>query len=267
MINHSIRKVDTIMLQICERVCNVCGKTFKANYIKFGEYSIIQQLCDECVENQNKYEIHHGRDIVIHDCTENSGLLDFEVFDFFKPDLNQENAYNKLSDVSFRINNKLDLEKNTALLVGACGTGKTILAVQFALSIINKLSRKLKDSTLQDISRRGEYIFTPVKILSAIKLRDMMRNQQIDGGSIENLREYDVQALIIDDLGSEGKSESYLSSLLALIDHRNIKNLFTLFTTNLTPKEIGLQYGNRIYDRIKQHSEVYVIQGESKRKQ
>ncbi|MBR2400163.1 MAG: hypothetical protein IKB03_00195 [Tidjanibacter sp.] len=73
--------------------------------------------------------------------------------------------------------------------------------------------------------------------------------------------------LIIDDMGVEptqlkvyGKE---LRPMSEVISYRYERMMSTVITTNLNSVEIGARYGSRIYDRLKEVSEVLNFEGES----
>ena len=60
-----------------------------------------------------------------------------------------------------------------------------------------------------------------------------------------------VKVLFYDDLwASENVSEAQKTKLKFILDEREKKSLITIFTTNLTPKELSELYGERIKSRI-----------------
>lgn len=82
-----------------------------------------------------------------------------------------------------------------------------------------------------------------------------------------------VKILFFDDLGaSENVSEAQKTKLKYILDEREKKGLITIFSTNLSPKEIQELYGKRIKSRIynwkhKKWLSLITIPWEDKRKE
>lgn len=72
--------------------------------------------------------------------------------------------------------------------------------------------------------------------------------------------------LVIDDLGVEKISEFVLEKVFTLIDTRYRSGKPMLITSNLSMKQIGNLFGDRIVDRIKEKCLEFEVIGESKRK-
>ncbi len=75
--------------------------------------------------------------------------------------------------------------------------------------------------------------------------------ERIRGGQDENAALYNVELLLIDDLGAEPANSSVAAdSLFALFDHRTCEGRFTCAASNLSPGEIAQRYGARITSRL-----------------
>lgn len=76
--------------------------------------------------------------------------------------------------------------------------------------------------------------------------------------------------LAIDDIGREPKElldyGNILSPVADLMEYRYDKRLFTIATTNLTPKELTERYGERIGDRFAEMMHVVTFGGKSFRR-
>lgn len=77
------------------------------------------------------------------------------------------------------------------------------------------------------------------------------------------------QLMIIDDLGVEPREVmefgNVYAPLIDLVTARYEEQLYTIFTTNLTPVQLEEKYGNRIVDRLNEMIEKVVIENESYR--
>ena len=78
------------------------------------------------------------------------------------------------------------------------------------------------------------------------------------------------QLMIVDDLGTEPREVmefgNVYTPLIDLITTRYEEQLFTIFTTNLTPAQLEEKYGKRIVDRLNEMVEKVVFENESYRR-
>lgn len=85
-----------------------------------------------------------------------------------------------------------------------------------------------------------------------------------------NWKKYEMGEWYFDDLGAEMEpmyaKRSNLKAISALLEQRYYNGQRTMITTNLTPKEIGEQYGERMEDRIHEMFNIYSLLGESHRR-
>lgn len=130
--------------------------------------------------------------------------------------------------------NTLDLKKGV-LIYGGYGVGKTTIARIFA-----KLW-KFKQATCINVIQEHP-----------------------------NWKKYEMGSWYFDDLGAEMEpmyaKRSNLKAISALLEQRYYNGQNTLITTNLTPEEIGEQYGERMEDRIWEQFNIFSLLGESFRR-
>ena len=127
-----------------------------------------------------------------------------------------------IKDVISKMWNLNSLSKNTIMFIGETGTGKTYLAKSF-------LKKCLKDFN---------YSFY---VSSFTLAKDLIPNA--DNSFNTKLQDYiDFDVLVIDDLGAEPRYKNF--------NERQEKNKATLFTTNLTLKELAETYSERIFSRL-----------------
>ena len=134
--------------------------------------------------------------------------------------------------------------KNSLLLAGGCGNGKTtfVYAMQ---NLINHLNIK-NQVTGQNFS---------ISLFGAKNLANICKSQ------IKNWRFIiDKDILAVDDLGTEPREiieyGNVLSPIIDLISYRYEHALPTIITTNLTPQQISEVYGKRIGDQLKETTEI-----------
>ena len=123
------------------------------------------------------------------------------------------------------------------LLCGKCGNGKSTF-VKALQSLLNLL--ELRDGYNNSLS---------FAIVDARSIAWMCRDNHQDWRAISQRN-----MLAIDDLGTEPvevlEYGNHLYPLIDLLYIRYDKQLFTIITTNLTPKDIRERYGERIADRL-----------------
>lgn len=117
---------------------------------------------------------------------------------------------------------------------GEPGNGKTHLAA----AIINELSKKGYIVVFQSVP----------ELLQRIRSTFNSENKENETQIMRALLECDL--LILDDIGAEKTTEWVEEKLFNIIDGRYRKELPTLYTSNLEPKELKNQVGKRSYDRM-----------------
>ena len=137
-------------------------------------------------------------------------------------------AYRELKSFAENFNRN---SEDSWLLIGDTGLGKTHLSTAVALEVI---------------SRGFEVTYETMQTLM-----DDFSENQFRGGDHENVRKYyDADLLIVDDLGSELTNQFTVSVLYNLINRRANKQKPTIFSTNLTQKELRERYADRIVSRL-----------------
>lgn len=120
------------------------------------------------------------------------------------------------------------------MLWGEPGNGKTHLAA----AIVNELSKKGYIVVFQSVP----------ELLQRIRRTFNSENKENETQIMRALLECDL--LILDDIGAEKTTEWVEEKLFNIIDGRYRKELPTLYTSNLEPKELKNQVGKRSYDRM-----------------
>ncbi len=142
-------------------------------------------------------------------------------------------------------------QKFGLMFCGQCGNGKTTM-VRAMQTAINSLGN-------------NNYFKEPTALTSVDAKDYVLRSRDLH--ELENLRS--KKMLFLDDLGREPAEVleygNRLNPVTDLIEYRYDKQLFTGFTTNLTPKEIREVYGDRVADRFNEMLEVIVFENKSYR--
>lgn len=131
------------------------------------------------------------------------------------------------------------------LLSGTCGNGKTTML--YALQhLVNWLS-----------SRGYLPMSAGIKVVDAKEVATYSN----DWRKLDALKLHEM--LAIEDLGREPMEVmqwgNYMNPVVDLLEWRYNEQLFTIITTNLTPKEIREKYGNRIADRFNEMFEKIIF--------
>lgn len=128
--------------------------------------------------------------------------------------------------------------KNSLILTGKCGTGKSVLLRSFSL-LFSYCS--------------GERI--NMKIITAGDICELTRKKDPTDEEIELLRRLKTYSYLgIDDLGTETLTVkswgTELSPILDILFSRYENRKTTIITTNDSLEVLGKKYGERIYDRM-----------------
>lgn len=133
------------------------------------------------------------------------------------------------------------------LLCGGCGNGKSTLLKAFQ-QLLNYLAIPMYDG-------QGDY---GIQITDAKFVAHLART---DYSAFLRLSHKDM--LGVDDLGTEPQEVmdfgNVVTPVIDLLTKRYDEQLFTIITTNLTPKQIRDHYGDRIADRLNEMVEKIVF--------
>lgn len=132
-------------------------------------------------------------------------------------------------------NNIENPEQKSLLLIGNTGTGKTFISNAIAAKVISKGYTVL-------------YQTAPI-------LMDMMLDSKIRGSKEVELRDkyeqvFEVDLLIIDDLGTETLNTMKFTELFNIINTRLLKDKKTIISTNLVLPELAEIYDARVMSRL-----------------
>ena len=140
------------------------------------------------------------------------------------------------------------------MFCGLCGNGKTTWAKALQL-LASGLNLKNPINNLY-------YVFP------LWNAKDLAMRSKGNYNDWRNVMRY--QLMIVDDLGTEPREVmefgNVYTPLIDLITTRYEEQLYTIFTTNLTPAQLEEKYGKRIVDRLNEMVEKIVFENESYRR-
>lgn len=126
------------------------------------------------------------------------------------------------------------------MLCGGVGNGKSTMMMAIQRLFIHLDITIWHNTTFETLG---------MKVVSA---KELCRDIRVDPNKILQYR--DVTMLGIDDLGEEDTIMmdygNRITPVIDLLSYRYTRMLFTMVTTNLTPKQIRSTYGDRIADRF-----------------
>ena len=136
------------------------------------------------------------------------------------------------------------------MFCGLCGNGKTTWAKALQL-LVSGLNLKNPINNLY-------YVFP------LCNAKDLAMRSKGNYNDWKNVMRY--QFMIVDDLGTEPREVmefgNVYTPLIDLITTRYEEQLYTIFTTNLTPAQLEEKYGKRIVDRLNEMVEKVVFENE-----
>ncbi len=158
------------------------------------------------------------------------------------------NSFNHMNDI-FEFSKKYAHNFSTnlkgILMMGTSGLGKTHLACSIASVCIKK--------GFSVIYTSSQALFNVIE-----------QSKYSDSELLESISECDL--FILDDLGSEYLTHYAVSSFYNIVNNRTIKNLPTIYTSNLkTQNEIYSKYPEKIASRILGQNHILIFKGNDNR--
>lgn len=169
--------------------------------------------------------------------------VDFSIFG--NNEKNMKTFYDKMKKFSQSASPSV---KNNILIYGHTGVGKTYLVECMANNAINNQVYTVYVSAYELSRDFLKHAFAKLEEKNAI------------------LEKYlDAEILIIDDLGSETVYNNITEEYMYLIiNERQFKNKKTVITTNITLQQIRDIYGERVFSRIADNRNSYLIEMKNK---
>lgn len=131
---------------------------------------------------------------------------------------------------------KFDTQKENLLLTGKTGLGKTFLC--------NCIAKELLDNGFTVL------YFTAPQLFRLFEESRFHREDMEDASKDMLDTLFDVDLLIIDDLGTESISTITISDLFNVINSRYLNQTSTIISTNLTFGQLKERYSERVVSRI-----------------
>lgn len=142
----------------------------------------------------------------------------------------------KIKQICVGLIEKFDIEKENLLLTGQTGLGKTFLC--------NCIAKELLDSGYTVLYFTAPQLF---KLFEESRFhREDMQDESKD--LLSTL--FNVDLLIIDDLGTESISTITISDLFNVVNSRYLNQTSTIISTNLSFGQMQERYSERVVSRI-----------------
>jgi DNA replication protein DnaC len=251
-------------LRLDDQVCPHCGQELQAEFFEFppalknkygkpGEW-YYHPCTPECEKKNERREWElMRRDARVATLRERSGLskrMKGYTLGNFKPTVSNAAGRARVKVDGYLEDWEENQEAGKGLyFCGGVGTGKTHLAV----AVMNELIRKKR---------------TPSLFVTVPELLDNLRETYNKPG--RNLDEWmdavqNAEFLVLDDLGSERTTEWVRERIFVIVNHRYREALPTVFTSNIGPKDLAEQLGERTASRIIAMCEWIQLEGQDYR--
>jgi len=251
-------------LRLDDKVCAHCGRDLEAEYFEFppalqkkygktGEW-YYHPCTPECEKKNERREWELARrEARVNSLRERSGLtkrLRRHTFANFKPYVSQSAAKAVEKVEEYLGDWEENREEGLGLyLCGGVGTGKTHLAVAVMTELIKR--------------KRVPSLFVTVP-----ELLDNLRGAYNDPGRdidewMDAVKNADL--LVLDDLGAEKPNPWVRERLFVIVNHRYRESLPTIFTSNIGPKDLAEQLGERTASRIIEMCDWIALEGDDYR--
>ncbi len=217
-----------------EYECSICKDTGRIITSSGEKYCkcFIQKVIDRTYKQYNMLKLNE----------ENFNTFDIGYYsdkvskEKYKSEVSPRDNINKIKKIAEKFCNNIDnKDQKNLLFVGNTGTGKTFLSNCIAYELINKGYTVIYQTApiLMDMAMEAKYNF------------DRKSENRI---KYENI--FNVDLLIIDDLGTETLNNNRFTELFNIINTRLLKNKKTIISTNLMLNELSQEYDERVMSRL-----------------
>lgn len=160
----------------------------------------------------------------------------------------RENISEILNAAKYFINNFDEKNDHNLLFYGPTGQGKTFM--------LNSIAKELMDMNKSVIYQ------------TAYEMVDLLEKKRFQKDEISNKKYqllFEVDLLVVDDLGIEVANSFTNSEIFNIINTRLLRGKKTIISTNLSPKELSNTYTDRVFSRVFQKFDPYKFFGEDLR--
>lgn len=214
-----------------------CSKCKDTGYIKLKDKEIrcncfTQKIVNMTYKQNNMLKLK-DENFNTFDIAYFSTKADKEKYKSDKSPLENIEEIKKLA-ITF-VENIEDAKQKSLLFVGNAGTGKTFMSSCIAQEVVNKGYTVLYQTApiLMDMMLDAKFA----------GLKDELKKEQYQ-------RVFDVDLLIIDDLGTENLNNMKFTELFNIINTRLLKDKKTIISTNLSLQELAYEYDDRVMSRL-----------------
>lgn len=214
--------------------CKICNDTGmvrdgdKTNYCRCFTQRVINITYDQSNMNNLDEENFETFDFGYY-----SSKVDAEKFGMDKSPLENIKSIKKVSE-NFCNNIDSKNEKNL-LFIGNTGLGKTFLANSIASAVMKK---------------GKTVVYQTAPILMDVVLEYKFATNKDNSNKEQYNKVFDVDLLIIDDLGTETMISHKITEFFNIINTRLINNKKIIISTNLTLNELYKKYDERLVSRL-----------------
>jgi DNA replication protein DnaC len=249
MSGSSASRRDTPALRLDDKICPHCGQDLEAEFFEFppalqrkygkpGEW-YYHPCAPECEKKNERREWElMRRDARVVALKERSGLskrMRGYTLANFRPTISPSASRARMKVDEYLDNWEENREAGRGIyFCGDVGVGKTHLAV----AVMNELIQRKR---------------VPSLFVTVPELLDNLRGAYNDPG--RDLDEWmaavqNADFLVLDDLGSERATDWVRERIFVVVNHRYREALPTIFTSNIGPKDLAEQLGERTASRI-----------------
>jgi len=214
-----------------------CSKCNDTGYVKYGE-KVSRCSCF----NQKIVNITYKQNNMLKLDEENFNTFDIAFFpnkpdkDKYQSDKSPLENIQEIKKLAMAFVDNINNPKQKNLLfVGHAGTGKTFMSSCIAHAAVNKGYAVLYQTAplLMDMLLEAKFA----------SVRDETKKTQYQ-------KVFDVDLLIIDDLGTENLNNMKFTELFNIINTRLLNDKKTIISTNLSLQEMAIEYDDRVMSRL-----------------
>lgn len=184
-------------------------------------------LCFQRKEQAVLYEQSNIRQVIL---TENFATLSYDYYQ--GEDLNR---FQRAVVKSKEFVSQFGSEYKNLLFYGTVGTGKSFLSGCIAKELLDRGYSVIYFSSIGLFDLLARYSFD-------IKAKESLYNFYKDL--------YNIDCVIIDDLGTEVTNSFVTSQLFSCLNERNLRQKATIISSNLNLEELKDRYSERVFSRI-----------------